>query len=264
MPVLEWDKIGERVFESGLSHGVLYSPDGSGVPWNGLVSVVENFDRSSEGVYFDGMKVNDFVTLGDFSASLKAITYPDKFLECEGTQNIMAGVLLTDQIAKTFALSYRTNIGNDVATGCECYKLHLIYNVTAIPSGKEYASFSSDPVLTEFEWAITAIPEEVVGFRPTAHIIFDTRHTNPNLLEQIETRLYGGDTANADLPSFSELMDILFAFYSLEIVDNNDGTWTAKTIYEGYITMITSDEFQIDGADVVIIDADTYEISSTR
>ena len=41
-----WDAIGERRFETGLSHGVLY-PYGtngydSGVAWNGLISVSDS------------------------------------------------------------------------------------------------------------------------------------------------------------------------------------------------------------------------------
>lgn len=45
MPGLVWDRVGDRTYESGLDRGVLYLPDGSAVPWNGLTSIVENFDR---------------------------------------------------------------------------------------------------------------------------------------------------------------------------------------------------------------------------
>ncbi len=43
MPAIVWDNIGDRFYESGLDRGVLYLSDGSGVPWNGLISIIEKF-----------------------------------------------------------------------------------------------------------------------------------------------------------------------------------------------------------------------------
>ena len=63
MPKVNWNATGEKTFESGLDRGTLYLPDGSAVPWNGLLSVSEKFDRSTEPVFFDGAKVTDVVTL---------------------------------------------------------------------------------------------------------------------------------------------------------------------------------------------------------
>ncbi len=65
MPGIVWDKVGDRVYETGLEKGVLYLPDGSAVPWNGLTSIIEQFDKNSSPVYYDGMKINDLVVLGD-------------------------------------------------------------------------------------------------------------------------------------------------------------------------------------------------------
>ncbi len=80
MPRLVWDKIGDRFYETGLDKGVLYLSDGSAVPWNGLTSVVENTGKESTPVYYDGTKVNDIIVLGDFSASMRAFTYPEEFV----------------------------------------------------------------------------------------------------------------------------------------------------------------------------------------
>ncbi len=46
MAKLFWDNVGERFYETGVDHGVLYLPDSSGtyvtgVAWNGLTSVSE-------------------------------------------------------------------------------------------------------------------------------------------------------------------------------------------------------------------------------
>lgn len=41
MARLNWGVVAERFFETGVDHGVLYTGDGIGVPWNGLTSVNE-------------------------------------------------------------------------------------------------------------------------------------------------------------------------------------------------------------------------------
>lgn len=45
MGKLSWDGVGERIYETGVDHAVLYVTDedgyGRGVPWNGLISVTE-------------------------------------------------------------------------------------------------------------------------------------------------------------------------------------------------------------------------------
>ena len=264
MPKLKWDQIGDRVFEQGVSHGVLYLPDGSAVPWNGLTSVSEQSGRSTEPLYFDGVKFEDFVSLGDFSGMLSAITYPDEFLELEGYGEVNSGVFVGDQEPKLFGLSYRTRIGSDVDTDATDYKLHLIYNVTAIPSDKNYATMTLETTLTEFEWTITAVPQEVPGFRPTAHFVFDSRYADPDLLADVELALYGGETANPQLPAFADMVEIITTFFRVEIIDNKDGTWTAVSKFPGYISMLSATEFQLDNVDAEFIDADTYQITDTR
>ena len=52
MATLTWDQTGERLYETGVDHGVLYLPDdkgeyASGVAWNGLTTVTESPSRSS-------------------------------------------------------------------------------------------------------------------------------------------------------------------------------------------------------------------------
>jgi hypothetical protein len=46
MTKLAWDLTGQRIFETGVDHGVLYIPDSAGayvngVAWNGLTTVTE-------------------------------------------------------------------------------------------------------------------------------------------------------------------------------------------------------------------------------
>lgn len=263
MPQIVWDKVGSRVYETGLDRGVLYLPDGSAVPWNGLTAVIEQFDKESSPVYFDGMKIQDLVVLGDFSASMKAVTYPDEFLELEGLASDRSGLFYNDQPPQTFALCYRTLVGNDLEGGEVGYKIHILYNVTAIPSDKTYATLSNEPSLVEFEWNITAVPEEVPGFRPTAHIIIDSRDFDPWLLEDLEAMLYGTTAADAVLLPMQDFISYINDWYRVKITDNGDGTWTAETLREGLINFGVDGYFDIVGVNAVYLDDDTFEISDT-
>ena len=88
MTALDWDVVGQRFFETGVDRGVLYLPDGRGVPWNGLTGVVEEFaDYETSARYLDGVKYLDDVPFTDFSGTLTALTYPDEFMDLEGTMD---------------------------------------------------------------------------------------------------------------------------------------------------------------------------------
>lgn len=265
MPTLIWDNPDDRIYESGLDKGVLYLPDGSAVPWNGLTSIIEKFDKDTTPIYYDGTKVQDLVVLGDFSATMKAVTYPNEFIELEGVGRFRSGMYVGDQVPQMFGLSYRNKVGDGVSGEDVGYKIHLLYNVTAIPSDKTYASISDQPSLVEFEWTITAIPEEIPGFRPTAHLVFDSRNLDPFLLEDLETALYGSVSTDPALLPMSDLMEFIETWYRVKIVDNGDGTWTAIADREGFIFFTDGalTEFKIVGVNAIYLDDETFQISDT-
>lgn len=264
MSLLVWDKLSERIYETGLDRGVLYLPDGSAVPWNGLTEIIEKPNKEVSSIYYDGMKINDVVVLGEFQAIMKAITYPDEFVEIEGAVSLTDGVFLSDQRPQTFGLSYRTKIGNPIDGDSAGYKLHIIYNITAIPSDKSYSSITDSPSFSEFEWNITAVPEDFPGFRPSAHIIVDSRKVDPWLLEDIEKILYGTSSLNADLIPLPDLVDLLNNWHRIRIINNGNGTWTAISARDGFISVdpITG-IFTIVDVNAVYLDSDTYAISDT-
>src|SRR5689334_11158048 len=119
MSTLVWDGVGDRLYENGVTRGVLYKDDGVGVAWNGLISVEETSGDSVSPIHFDGVKFNDLVTLGDFEAKLKAYTYPDEFLPYEGVLEEQAGFFISNQPKSRFGLSYRTLIGSDIGGPAE-------------------------------------------------------------------------------------------------------------------------------------------------
>lgn len=248
MPPIIWDKPGDRTYESGLDRGVLYTQSGLAVPWNGLISVVEQFDKETTPVYYDGVKINNLVSLGDFSASMTAVTYPDEFIEVEGSEHLRRGFLASDQMPQTFGLSYRTRVGNDVDGDDSAYKIHVLFNLVAIPSDKTYASVSNDPSIVEFEWSITGATEEVVGvpgFRPTAHFVIESDKFDPWLLEDLEKILYGSSTSAPSLPSLQEFAEYMNSWCRVYVTDNGDGTWTAVEGRPGFLTVNVDGSFEL-------------------
>ena len=264
MPKLEWGVPGQKEFEFGVDQGVIYMNDGRAIPWSGLVSVSEKPDRTSTPVYFDGHKVHDFVSTGSFAATIKAITYPDEILEIEGYGEMVQGAWVGEQRPSTFCMTYRTKIGNDLETGGSAYRIHILYNVSLVAADKTYNTVGELASPMTFEWSATTVPEESEWFAPGAHIFIDSDDISPAVLEWVELRLYGGETANPTFPTYSELISYIYTYYSVEIIDNDDGTWTAKTDLPGYLTMLTTTSFQLDNVDATVVDANTYTISSTR
>ncbi len=140
----------------------------------------------------------------------------------------------------------------------------IIANLTAIPRDNTYASASSDPALVNFEWDITAVPEELPGFRPTAHIILDSRDFDPWLLEDLEEKLYGNTSATATLIPMPDLVTYINEWYRVKIIDNGDGTWTAIADRDGFISIIDNEQlFTIIQINAIYIDDVTFEISDT-
>lgn len=264
---LVWDTTGNRRFETGLDRGVLYLPNGFAVPWNGLTSIVEIAGADLTPIYFDGMRISNVVSVSDYSATLKAFTYPDEFLEVEGLSELDPGVYASNQMPATFGLSYRTLEGNDSVGTDLGYKLHVVYNLVATPSDTTYATTSDSGSIIEFEWTITAVPVDVPGMRPTAELIFDSREVDPGLLEEIEGLLYGTDTTFAAQPSMSDLLAVVSAWYVTHppvilITDNGDGTWTATTTVSGLIVDNGDGTFSITDVNAVFA-GDSYRISDT-
>lgn len=265
MATLEWDRIGERVYQTGIDHGVLYLHDGRVAVWNGLTSVDEDFSSELKSFYLDGVKFLDNLIPGDFSGKLTAFTYPDEFDSVNGIGTVAPGMSVYDQPSKSFNLSYRTKIGNDVEGTEHAYQIHILYNIIANPDSYTFETMQdSDIQPVEFTWSLIGTPPRVTKFRPTVHISIDSRKTPPDILKMLEAQLYGTSTTNPSLPSIQDVAEFFGYLEALIIVDHGDGTWSAIDESDQYITMLDSTTFQIDNADATYLDADTYQISSTN
>lgn len=188
---ITWDNVGERRYETGIDHGVLYPFSGTPVPWNGLVSVAESQSQSVTPQYIDGIKFHEEHRSGDYRVKVKAITYPDVLDRLTGLSERVSGVLLGEQQASTFHLSYRTLVGDDV-NGVSHYKLHIVYNCLAIPSDHSYDTVGSSSSVPTFDWDLSSLPIAIFGIRPVSHVVFDSRRINPGSLAAIEASMYDG------------------------------------------------------------------------
>lgn len=214
MARLVWDKTGERFYETGVRQGVLYPMvDGAypkGVAWNGLTAVTESpSGAESTALYADDIKYLNLRSTEEFGATIEAYTYPKEFEECDGSAELAAGVTIGQQPRKSFGLSYRTALGNDVENENHGYKLHLLYGATASPSEKAYATISDSPEAITFSWEVTTVPVNVEGFKPTALLTIDSTKVDPAKLTALEDILYGKAETEARLPLPDEIATLM-------------------------------------------------------
>jgi hypothetical protein len=217
MTRLLWDQLGERTYETGVDHGVLYIPDVSGVyatgvAWNGLTSVSESpSGAEATAQYADNIKYLNLISAEEFSATLEAFTYPDEFAQFDGLAVPEPGVAVGQQPRKAFGLSYRTQLGNDLEGAGYGYKIHLVYGCTATPSEKAYSTINDSPEALTFSWEIATTPVAVTDLQPTALIVIDSSVVDSADLALLEDELYGDATTGvANLPTPDEVI----AFFS--------------------------------------------------
>lgn len=213
MARLEWDKTGQRFYETGTDRVVLYLLDKDSkyeraVVWNGVTGITESPGGAEvSDLYADNIKYASLRSAETFSATIEAYTYPDEFMECDGSVEASPGVTLGQQSRNTFGLSYRTNIGNDTATESDDgYKLHLIYGATASPSQKGYKTVNNSPEAISFSWEVTTTPVNVEGFKPVSTITVNSLKADPDKLKELEDILYGTTDKEARLPLPDEIV----------------------------------------------------------
>jgi hypothetical protein len=260
---LVWNAPENRFFEVGLDRGVLYPRQGPAVPWLGLTSVDEEGGDGAASYYIDGRPFLFLPRPKEYKATLKAFTYPDVFAQIMGVSEIADGMYLDSQPGDAFDLSYRTLVGSATEGSDHGYKIHLVYNATVTPQALTYESLSNSINPTTFSWEIQAVPVKVEGFRPTAHIIIDTRHMDQAKIDAIEKLLYGGVDAFAQMPSPQVIFDLLSYGDTIIITDNGDGTFDVTGSYEN-VYMISDGVFQVDNVDATNNGDGTFTVSSTN
>ena len=198
MAKIVWDKTGERLYETGVDHAVLYKYEsgapGAGVAWNGLTAVTESpSGAEATALYADNIKYVTLRSVEEFGGTIEAYTYPDEFAECDGSVEPVKGVKFGQQTRKVFGLCYRTKIGNDEDFDDHGYKLHLVYGATASPSEKQNQTINDSPEAITLSWEFETSPVAVAGYKPVAHIEIDSTKADAEKLAALEEILYGKD-----------------------------------------------------------------------
>jgi len=241
MTVLEWDKVGERLYETGVDHGVLYliNPDGEydlGVAWNGLTTVTESPSGAESNPQFaDNIKYLNLLSAEEFGATIEAFTYPDEFAECDGSASPAPGVVVGQQGRKVFGLAYRTKVGDDISGTDAGYKLHLVYGAQASPSEKAYATINDSPEAIAFSWEVATTPVNVTGLNPTSLIVVDSTKVDGAALADLEEILFGTESDDARLPLPDEVISILGG----EVTDVDLGTPANQPSYNAGTHVVT-------------------------
>lgn len=236
MPRLSWD-VSE--YEYGISHGVIYPPNGDGEAWNGLTGVQETTEPAENPMYVDGLRIRDRTREDSFSAALTAYSHPLSFLDIVSRYRVTS-----------FGFSYRVEKQTQ-------HEIHILYNVLANASEFEHAQNSPG----EYSWGISTVPLKLPEGGFTAHLIVDATIAYPSAVQELEDVLYGSDIGPARLPTPEEILTIFEGHAILKVTDNGDGSFTVDGPDEA-IVMLDATTFQITWPSAIYISADTYKISS--
>lgn len=208
MFLMNWDAIGERIFEAGLDRGVLYTakeadPYGKGTAFNGLTEMTEKPGGAElTDLWADNIKYASIRAAETFSATMGAYTYPPEFEECDGSVEAAKGVYIGQQTRKPFGFSYRSMIGNDQHDGADLgYKIHLLYGMSAQPSERARNPINESPDATTFSWELNSTPVNVPNYKPTSHLTIDSTKANAAKLAELEKILYGTPAGENGTPA---------------------------------------------------------------
>lgn len=214
MAKLEWDLTGERLYETGVDHVVLYPQEAGaypkGVAWNGVTAITESpSGAEATPLYADNIKYLNLMSTEELGLSIEAYQSPEEFDACDGSLSVAAGVNIGQQDRTQFGLAYRTVIGNDVKSNNYGYALHLVYGGLAAPSEKAHNTINDSPEATTLSWEVSTTPVNVTGYKPTASIEIDSTKADPTKLAALEAILFGSEEAEARLPLPDEVIELM-------------------------------------------------------
>lgn len=224
MAKLKWDQPTERLYETGVKKAVLYpqADDGSysnGVAWNGITAINENPSGAEPTpLYADDIKYLELYSAEEYGGTIEAYTYPKEWAACDGSKEVVTGVIIGQQNRQGFGLCYRTIIGNDAKGNDYGYKLHLIWGAKASPTERNHETVNDSPDVNPFSWEFSTTPVEITsveGAKPTAVITVDSTTVDADKLKALEDVLYGTegssgvDPTEASLPTPDKVLEIL-------------------------------------------------------
>ena len=229
MANLEWTASSPSV---GISHGAVYASDGRVYVWSGITAIADTSVQEGAKQYLDGQVQTISKPEGEYSATIKAYTYPE----------------VLDGEPRFVGLTYRTGTA-----------IHLVYSPLVLSTGAQSWDTDSDsPSLVDFEFSVSA---RVSPGSSVSHVVVYLERANPSVVSELESFLYGTDSEDPRWPSIAWVVESFEAQTILRIVDHGDGTWTAIGPPEA-IKMVSPTEFEISWPSAKPIDSDAYTISS--
>ena len=201
MSLITFDNTGDKKFEAGVDHCVLYPlTNGAynhGVAWNGITGITESPEGGdAQDFYADNIKYGSLRGAENFGGTIECYTYPDEWKGCDGRADLADGVTFSQQSRKIFGLSYRTLIGSDTMELGAGYILHIIYGCTASPSSKSRSTVNESPEAGTMSYEFKTTPvnvSKIDNAKATSHIEIDSTKVSPKVLAAIEAALYGKD-----------------------------------------------------------------------
>lgn len=268
MAVLKWDAVGQKKYETGVDHGVLYqiNQDGEyvdGVSWNGLTTVTESpSGAEANPQYADNIKYLNLISAEQFGATIEAFTYPVEFEQNDGSASPSPGVSVGQQSRKPFGFCYRTLVGNDIEGTDAGYKLHLVYGATAAPSEKARSTVNDSPEAVTFSWEVSTTPVDVgtvngVDYKPSAIITIDSTMVDAAKLTALQDVLYGTASTQPSMPQPADVIAMMSG--TVTEVAPTQPAYDAGT-HTITIPTVTGVTYMIDGEEVtgnVVITSDT-------
>lgn len=216
MAKLIWDKVGERIGETGVDQGVIYPfVNGTyqkGVAWNGLTSVNEApTGAEANPFYADNTKYIEIMSEEEYAGSIGCYTYPDEFKACIGEVALQPGITISQQTHQAFGFSYRTKIYNDTNGADHGFKIHLVYNAKAGVSSRDHATINESPELEEISFDFTTTKIPVTKGKPTSHLVIDSTKIPEGKKEKLDEligKLYGTEIEEPKLLLPDEIADL--------------------------------------------------------
>lgn len=216
MVKLKWDQVGERLYETGTSKGVLFVQDKEGayekgVAWNGLSSVKQQNDGAEPtDIYANDMKYLALYSQENARGSIDAYTYPEEFEVCDGSATITKGVHVGQQSRRAFGLAYSTVVGNDTQGNAYGEKIHIIYNVRVSPSSRDYETINETPsaLTMTWEYQTTAVDLSDIDLEPAASVTIDSTEVDAEAFKELKNILYGTEEEESKLPTIQELVTL--------------------------------------------------------
>ncbi len=243
---IAWDQQGEKKFEAGTDHAVLYPIANGAYPvgyaWNGITAVNESPEGGdAQDFYADNIKYGSLRGAENFGGTIECYTYPDEWKACDGRKELVPGVTVAQQNRKAFGLSYRSLIGNDTEGLDLGYTLHLVYNATASPSEKSRSTINESPEAgtMSYEFKTTPVPvTRIENAKATSHIEIDSTKVTKAQLDAIEAILYGqeGTVSYTEVSAVSGDSPVAEGWYELVgstyVLSSDTVVDSSKTYYE--------------------------------